>query len=54
MYKDQKVSEICRSKRGRVWLRWARVYATERLDALATKAIDEQLKKYVDIKKTKH
>ena len=54
MYKDKKVSEICRTKRGRVWLRWASVHASEHLDSLAAKAIDEQLKAYDVYKKNKN
>jgi len=53
MFKDQKVSEICRTKRGRVWLRWASS-TCDRIDALTAKAIDEQLKAYDVYKKTKH
>lgn len=53
MFKDQKVSEICRSKRGRVWLRWA-ASTCDRIDPATSKAIGEQLKAYDLYKKQKH
>jgi hypothetical protein len=52
MYKDQKVSQVCRTKRGRDWLRWA-ASTCDHVDALTSKAIDEQLKLYAEFKKVK-
>jgi hypothetical protein len=52
LYKDQKVSQVCRSKEGRSWLRWARTNV-KRLDQPMHNAIDEQLTAYESYKANK-
>lgn len=52
LYKDQKVSQVCRIKEGRSWLRWARSNV-KRLDEPMRAAIDEQLNAYETYKANK-
>ena len=51
-YKDQTVSQVCRTKEGREYLRWANDNMSK-LDDSTKRAITEQLKAYDLYKKSK-
>jgi hypothetical protein len=51
-YKDQTVSQVCRTKEGRLYLRWANDNLSK-LDEPTRRAINEQLKAYDLYKKSK-
>lgn len=52
-YKDQAVSQVCRAKEGRAYLRWASTNLSK-LDDPTRRAIAEQLKAYDLYKQSKH
>jgi hypothetical protein len=52
-YANQTVSQVCRSKEGRNYLRWARDNLSK-LDEPTRRAIAEQLKAYDLYKQSKH